>query len=69
MAEVRGEIEKTEDRVIVVRRIHVTYRLRADPAHRETIDRVLAFHAARCPVARTLQGCVQITTSWELVQD
>jgi len=69
VAEVTGEIEKTEAGVIVLRRIHVRYRLRADPAGRQVIDRVLGFHAARCPVAQTLQGCVDITTELELVPE
>lgn len=64
-----GEIEKTEDGVIVVRRIHVRYRLRADPGKREVIDRVLGFHASKCPVARTLGGCVDITTELDLVPE
>jgi hypothetical protein len=29
-------------------------------------ERVLAFHADFCPVARTLRGCVEITTSLEM---
>jgi hypothetical protein len=29
-------------------------------------QRVLAFHAGFCPVARTLRGCVEITTSLEM---
>jgi len=31
------------------------------------IDRVLGFHVSKCPVARTLEGCVEITTELELV--
>jgi uncharacterized OsmC-like protein len=56
----------------VVKRIHVTYHLVvdevviADEAKRAAIDRVLGFHAERCPVARTIGGCVDITTSLEL---
>jgi uncharacterized OsmC-like protein len=56
----------------VVKRIHVTYHLAvdeavvADEAKRAAIDRVLGFHAERCPVARTIGGCVDITTSLEL---
>ena len=38
----------------------------ADEAKRATIDRVLGFHAERCPVARTIGGCVEISTSLEL---
>jgi uncharacterized OsmC-like protein len=58
--------------VLVVRRIHVTYHLivddtvLADEAQRARIDRVLGFHAERCPVARTIGGCVDITTSLNL---
>jgi uncharacterized OsmC-like protein len=55
--------------VLVVRRIHVTYRLVADEAHRATVERVLGFHAERCPVARTIGGCVDITTAIELAPD
>jgi uncharacterized OsmC-like protein len=53
----------------VIRRIHVTYRLRADEAQRSTIERVLGFHADHCPVARTIGGCVAISTSLELTAD
>ena len=52
--------------MLVVRRIHVTYRLRADPDKREVVTRVHAIHADHCPVARTIRGCVAITTSVEL---
>jgi uncharacterized OsmC-like protein len=44
----------------------VTYRLVADEAQRATVERVLGFHADRCPVARTIGGCVAITTSLHL---
>ncbi len=56
----------------MVKRIRVTYHLAvdeaviADEAKRAVIDRVLGFHADHCPVARTIGGCVDITTSLEL---
>jgi uncharacterized OsmC-like protein len=58
-----------DSKVLVVRRIHVTYRLAADEAQRATIERVLGFHAERCPVARTIGGCVAISTSLQLQPD
>lgn len=64
-AEARGEIGP-DDRVLVVKRIEVTYHLRAPEEKRETIERVLAVHADHCPVARTLRGCVEIETRLEL---
>lgn len=59
-----GEIE-TEDKVLVVKRIHVTYHLKAAASKRATAERVLGFHARSCPLARSIGGCVAITTSLE----
>jgi uncharacterized OsmC-like protein len=52
--------------VFVVKRIHITYRLRLLPEHRPIAERVLGFHAKYCPIARSIQGCIEITTSLEL---
>ncbi len=52
--------------MLVIRRIHVTYRLGLEPAKREIAERVFGFHADFCPVARTLRGCIQITTALEM---
>jgi uncharacterized OsmC-like protein len=48
--------------VLVIRRIHVTYHLKTDPENRETAEKVNGFHADFCPVARTMKGCVEIST-------
>lgn len=53
---------------MVIRRIHVHYHLKTDPANRELVDRVHGFHADYCPVARTIRDCVDITTSLEFVE-
>jgi uncharacterized OsmC-like protein len=51
------------DNVLVIKRIHVRYRLKLAASQREIAERVHGFHADYCPVARTLQGCVEITTT------
>ena len=38
----------------------------ADHKKRAAIERVLGSHAGRCPVARTIGGCVAISTSLDL---
>jgi len=48
--------------VLVIRRIHVTYHLKADLDKREAAEKVHDFHADFCPVARTIKGCVDIST-------
>ncbi len=53
-----------DEGVLVIRRIHVTYRLKADEDARETVERVHGMHAEKCPVYRTLRGCIHITTEY-----
>ncbi len=61
-----GEIEK-EDGVLVIRRIHVNYKLRVpDPDEvRDTVARVLEMHVDKCPVARSIKGAIEVTTGVE----
>jgi uncharacterized OsmC-like protein len=68
---VTGEIETTEDNVLVIRRIHARYRLTVDHLDdetREKIDRCMEFHAKKCPVARSLEGAIDVSTEIELVE-
>lgn len=64
-ADVRGEIE-AEDGVLVIRRIHVGFTLRAPEDARDTVERVHGFFANKCPVFRTLHTAIQITSSYTL---
>lgn len=64
-ADVTGEIE-TEDNVLVIRRIHIIYNLKAPAEARETVERVHQMHAAHCPVYRSLHKCIEITTEYKL---
>ncbi len=50
----------------MIRRIHVVYRLAADPANRETVERVHGWHAEKCPVYRSLRAAIAITTELRL---
>ena len=63
---VDGEVE-TEDGVLVIRRIHVTYHLKTAVENHVTANRAHDVHAVKCPVYKTLAGCIDITT--ELVFD
>ncbi len=55
-----------EEGVLVIRRIHVTYRLKADDEHQDTVERVHDMHAMKCPVYRTLHQCIDITTEYRM---
>jgi len=52
--------------VLVIRRIHVSYRLKSGEENREVIQRVHDFHHDKCPVYRTLKTAIEISTDFEL---
>jgi uncharacterized OsmC-like protein len=61
VADAVGEVEK-EEGVLVIRRIHVVLRLKAEESHRETAIRVAGQFHDRCPVYRTLKPAIAMTT-------
>ena len=64
IAEVEGDVGK-DGKVLVLRKVRVTYRLRVPEEARETVERVHEFHAQSCPVARSISPCVEIETRVE----
>jgi organic hydroperoxide reductase OsmC/OhrA len=58
-----------EGRVLMIKRIHVRYRLRLRPEQREAAERAHSAHVAHCPVARSLQGAIAITTELLMEDD
>lgn len=61
-----GEVE-LEDKVLVIRRIHVKLELKAAPEHADTAQRVHGFYAQSCPLYRTLRSAIAITTELVLL--
>lgn len=52
--------------MLVIKRIHVTYSgIEVSEEDRETVQRVLDVHAGGCPVARSIEAAIEITTSLE----
>jgi hypothetical protein len=66
VAKVVGEVE-LEDKVLVIRRIHVRLELKAEEAQRQTVERVHGFFAMSCPLYRTLRSAIAITTELAFV--
>ena len=51
-----------EENVLVIKRIHVRLRLKAEESQRETAERVHGFFADHCPIYRSLKAAIQIDT-------
>ncbi len=65
-AELQGKVGK-EEGVLVIRHIHVKYRLQAAGHDEAKVRRAYALHPMRCPVYRTLHRCIEITTELAVV--
>jgi uncharacterized OsmC-like protein len=61
VGDVRGEIE-LEGKVLVIKRIHVIYRLQTPREDKEKVNRAFAIHAENCPVYLSLRTAIDITT-------
>ena len=61
VSEAEGQVE-LEDNILVIRRIHVRLILKGESAHQEIAERVHGFFHNNCPVYRTLQSSIAITT-------
>jgi uncharacterized OsmC-like protein len=62
-SEAEGEVY-VEDKVLVIKKIHVRYSLKACPDDkREAAERAHSFHASRCPVAKSIEKAIEISTS------
>jgi len=55
--------------VLVIRRIHVTYHLKAQAEDRETAERVYAVHHRSCPVYMSLHEAIDITTELQVSEE
>lgn len=61
-ADVTGEIEREDDNVLVIKRIHVAYYLSTSPEFKDKVYRAYDVHAPKCPVYRSLTPGIAITT-------
>jgi len=66
IAEVVGDVEK-KGGVLVLLRIHVNYKLSVPELDevRDTVARVLEMHVDKCPVALSIKGAIEVTTTVE----
>lgn len=60
----RGEIE-LEGKVLVIKRIHFSYTgVEIPEEKRDAAERALATHHRSCPVSRSIEAGIEITTGW-----
>ena len=69
--DIRADVEgfnELRDRIPVLERIHVHYTLRIPSGSRETVDRALSRHVAKCPTAVSLADAVEFTWTADITE-
>ena len=67
-ADVEGDIEAV-DNVLRITRIRVRYRLRIPAGTREKADLAVETHAAKCPAANSVRGCIDLDISADITEE
>ena len=67
VASARGEVVVDPDNVLRLRKIVVSYRLRAPEEQRAAAERAHDHHAAHCPNARSVAAAIDIVTELDFV--
>ena len=65
IAEAEGEVESDKG-VLIIKRIHVVYRLTVPESDHETVERVHEMHAEYCPVYRSIYKAIDVTTEYKI---
>jgi uncharacterized OsmC-like protein len=64
---VEGDIEEG-DRVLLLTRIRIRYRLQVPKGKRAEAERALALHEARCPVSQSVQRGIRVEYSADITE-
>ena len=64
----RGEVE-VEDKVLVLRRIHVAFALRGAADREPEAQRAHEHYKPRCPIYRSIHQAIEVTSDLELVPE
>jgi uncharacterized OsmC-like protein len=66
--EVEGDIEEGENKVLLLTKVQVKYKLTIPKGTREQAERALALHDSRCPVSQSLQRGIRIEWSADIAE-
>ena len=53
--------------MLIIKRIHIRFQLKAPESVRDTVERVHGFFARKCPVYRSVHEAIAITSEFELL--
>jgi uncharacterized OsmC-like protein len=66
--EVEGDIEEGENKVLLLTKVHIKYRLQIPKGKRAQAERSLALHHSRCPVSQSVERGIHVEWSAEITE-
>ena len=67
--EVEGDIEEGENKVLLLTKVHINYKLKVPPGKRAQAERALSLHDSRCPVSQSVQRGIKVEWSAEIIEE
>src|SRR5262245_65531433 len=68
-SEVEGDIEAGENRVLLLTKVHIKYRMKIPKGKREQAERALSLHHSRCRVCALVESGIRVEWSSEIGED
>lgn len=66
--EVEGDIEEGDNKVLLLTRVHIKYRLQIAKGKRQQAERALALHHSRCPVSQSVERGIRVEWSADIAE-
>jgi uncharacterized OsmC-like protein len=66
--DVEGDIEEGANKVLLLTRVHIKYRMKIPTGKREQAERALALHHSRCPVSQSVERGIRVEWSADIAE-
>ena len=66
--EVEGDVEEGENRVLLLTKVHIKYRMKIPKGKREQAERALSLHHSRCPVSQSVERGIRVEWSADIAE-
>jgi uncharacterized OsmC-like protein len=66
--EVEGDIEEGDNKVLLLTKVHIKYKLNIPKGKREQAERALSLHHSRCPVSQSVERGIRVEWSADITE-
>jgi uncharacterized OsmC-like protein len=66
--EVEGDIEEGDNKVLLLTKVHINYKLNIPKGKREQAERALSLHHSRCPVSQSVERGIRVEWSADITE-